>query len=24
LWRSNDYLKLFSYLDRSGGFFYER
>ncbi|KAL0078764.1 nucleotide-diphospho-sugar transferase [Phycomyces blakesleeanus] len=24
VWRSNDYLKLFSYLDRSGGFFYER
>ncbi|ORX58720.1 glycosyl transferase [Hesseltinella vesiculosa] len=24
LWRSNDYLKLFNYLDRSGGFFYER
>ncbi|KAI8887303.1 glycosyltransferase family 15 protein [Backusella circina FSU 941] len=24
LWRTNDYLKLFSYLDRSGGFFYER
>ncbi|KAI8889993.1 glycosyltransferase family 15 protein [Backusella circina FSU 941] len=24
LWRSNDYLKLFSYLDQSGGFFYER
>ena len=24
LWRSNDYLKLFSYLDQQGGFFYER
>ncbi|CEG82721.1 Putative Alpha 1,2-mannosyltransferase [Rhizopus microsporus] len=24
LWRSNDYLKLFGYLDRAGGFFYER
>ncbi|SAM00973.1 hypothetical protein [Absidia glauca] len=24
LWRSNEYLKFFSYLDRSGGFFYER
>ncbi|KAG1469083.1 hypothetical protein G6F56_003468 [Rhizopus delemar] len=24
LWRSNDYLKLFNYLDQSGGFFYER
>lgn len=24
LWRSNDYLKLFNYLDRQGGFFYER
>ncbi|KAI9275180.1 nucleotide-diphospho-sugar transferase, partial [Helicostylum pulchrum] len=24
LWRSNDYLKLFSYLDQKGGFFYER
>ncbi|KAI7877573.1 glycosyl transferase [Lichtheimia hyalospora FSU 10163] len=24
LWRSNDYLKFFHYLDRSGGFFYER
>ncbi|KAL1932555.1 hypothetical protein VTP01DRAFT_8233 [Rhizomucor pusillus] len=24
LWRSNDYLKYFNYLDRSGGFFYER
>ncbi|KAI9469043.1 MAG: nucleotide-diphospho-sugar transferase [Benjaminiella poitrasii] len=24
LWRSNDYLKLFHYLDQSGGFFYER
>ncbi|KAJ2963263.1 hypothetical protein NQZ79_g1699 [Umbelopsis isabellina] len=24
LWRSNDYLKFFGYLDRSGGFFYER
>ncbi|KAH8549321.1 nucleotide-diphospho-sugar transferase [Umbelopsis sp. PMI_123] len=24
LWRSNDYLKLFGYLDRSGGFYYER
>ncbi|KAI9499717.1 nucleotide-diphospho-sugar transferase [Zychaea mexicana] len=24
LWRSNDYLKFFNYLDQSGGFFYER
>ncbi|ORZ14069.1 nucleotide-diphospho-sugar transferase [Absidia repens] len=24
LWRSNEYLKFFNYLDRSGGFFYER
>ncbi|OBZ87940.1 Glycolipid 2-alpha-mannosyltransferase 2 [Choanephora cucurbitarum] len=24
LWRSNDYLKLFQYLDQTGGFFYER
>lgn len=24
LWRSEAYLKLFDYLDRSGGFFYER
>ncbi|KAI8072485.1 nucleotide-diphospho-sugar transferase [Gongronella butleri] len=24
LWRSNDYLKYFNYLDRSGGFYYER
>ncbi|KAG1107159.1 hypothetical protein G6F42_016470 [Rhizopus arrhizus] len=24
LWRSNDYLKLFNYLDQQGGFFYER
>ncbi|KAG0754267.1 hypothetical protein G6F57_013608 [Rhizopus arrhizus] len=24
LWRSNDYLKLFNYLDQAGGFFYER
>lgn len=24
LWRSNEYLRLFEYLDKSGGFFYER
>ena len=24
LWRSNDYLKFFNYLDQTGGFFYER
>ncbi|KAI8985422.1 nucleotide-diphospho-sugar transferase [Pilobolus umbonatus] len=24
LWRSNDYMKLFSYLDKTGGFYYER
>ncbi|KAI8093629.1 nucleotide-diphospho-sugar transferase [Halteromyces radiatus] len=24
LWRSNEYLKYFNYLDRAGGFFYER
>lgn len=24
LWRSNEYLKYFNFLDRSGGFFYER
>ncbi|KAI8332912.1 nucleotide-diphospho-sugar transferase [Chlamydoabsidia padenii] len=24
LWRSNEYLKFFNHLDRSGGFFYER
>lgn len=24
LWRSNEYLALFDYLDQSGGFFYER
>ena len=24
LWRSNEYLQFFNYLDQSGGFFYER